>query len=338
MPKLQSGPGTAAPDPDGSPPTSKDAVLKQARRWCRQARPIFICGPARSGTSILTVSFAKHSQLFTPRGVAETFAFANPQALRDKPLRKGVKKYLVDQANVRRFQSLVATVEREGRLFDDEIIQLFFFFAGTNIYPGLRPLEKTPGHVSHLDSIFDIFPLARVVVSLRDPVDIVSSYRKRLQQEQASGADRSVWGWLDKSPDRLVNRFRAITRDLTAVDDRHADQVFLAPYGWVTADAPAALDTLMRFLDLPIEQGMAEGRASAADPDGNGLEVKRLAEPITARASERHSYLSADEIRFVETETDAIRSGWRHAGPLAQVRADQGFFVPERKAGGARPS
>ncbi|MFD2453282.1 sulfotransferase [Ideonella paludis] len=50
-------------------------TLHDIRRWSTTARPVFICGLERSGTSILQVSLSRHPELFAVKDVYETFIF-----------------------------------------------------------------------------------------------------------------------------------------------------------------------------------------------------------------------------------------------------------------------
>ena len=74
--------------------------LQQIRRWSTDARPVFVCGLERSGTSTLQLALSRHPALFPVRDVYETFAFTQPQRLLEEPM-PGMARASASSASLR---------------------------------------------------------------------------------------------------------------------------------------------------------------------------------------------------------------------------------------------
>ena len=262
--------------------------LPDIRRWSLGSPAVLICGLERSGTSMLQVALARHPALFDVPDVYETFAFAQPAKLLEAPAPTMVKAYLRGRDEAWRAQ--VQALRAGGpALSEADLVRAFFHFCATEVYPGRQPLEKTPAHVQHLQQALELFPRARVLVCTRDPVSVVASYRKRLAKEQALGKPRSDWGWLDRSADQLLSHFERISAHLQAAQRRWPEQVFVAPYDWLTDAPEAALREVCTFAGLPWHDAVLR----PADVGGRVDEL--LSQPITRR--------EADDARFVDEAT-----------------------------------
>ena len=238
--------------------------LQQIRRWSTDARPVFVCGLERSGTSTLQLALSRHPALFPVRDVYETFAFTQPQRLLEDPMPGMARAYLGGPKHAQQFRVLAAELApADGPLPDADLIRLFFHYAAHRSYPGRQPLEKTPGHVRRIPLMLRLFPQARVIACTRDPVEIVASYRKRLAKERAQGKPPESWGWLDKTPEQLVQHFRQTSQRLAEAAQTHPGQVFVCPYAWLTAAPEDALHRLCAFAGLPYDPALLQeiGRA-----------------------------------------------------------------------------
>jgi hypothetical protein len=245
--------------------------------------------------------------------VFETFIFREPRALLADPPRK------MQQAYLRGAEGLVALRQRlavlgggdAARLPDEDLIRGFFAYAATAVYPGRRPLEKTPSHVHCLPLVFALFPQARVLACVREPVEVVDSYRKRLRREQALGKPPEAWGWLDQTDTQLINQFRRVDRALREATVLAPGQVFQVPYAWLTADPPAALAALCGFIGEPFDTGLL-----APKPGRRDRVDERLGRPLGAAAEPESTTLDDAAIATLRRETWGLTRRWRFAGPL----------------------
>lgn len=292
-------------------------TLQDIRRWAITARPVFICGLERSGTSILQVSMSRHPALFAVKDVYETFIFLKPRSALADPPPQMTQAYLQGADNARKFREFCAELAGDkAELSEADLIRAFFFFCAHVVYPGRQPVEKTPGHVRKLTRMFELFPQARVVVCTRDPVSIVASYRKRLAVEQGLGKSRDEWGWLDKTAEQLIGHFQSVTQNIQEARQRWPEQVFVAPYDWLTDTPAEALESICDFAGLPFSPDVLKPK----DVPGRKVDVL-LSKPITKREPDIETYVDAATEQMINRDTADLQKIWNLPGTNAPAGA-----------------
>lgn len=288
-------------------------TLQDIRQWAANARPVFICGLERSGTSILQVSLSRHPDLFRVKDVYETFVFIKPRGALEDPPPQMTQAYLQGPANAARFRAFAAQLAGDKpELSEADLIRAFFYFCTHQLYAGLRPLEKTPGHVRRLHRMLELFPLARVVVCTRDPVSIVASYRKRLAKEKALGKGPDAWGWLDKTADQLIAHFEAVTVHVNEARVRWPEQVFVAPYDWLTEAPEAAMQAICKFANLPFVPDVMKPK----EVPGRQVDLM-LSEPITKRDPDTAQFVDEATEAMIRKRTQPLMRVWETPGIVA---------------------
>ena len=294
------------------------------RAWATAAQPVFICGQERSGTSALQLAMSQHPALFAVPHVYETFIFSEPHNLLASQPRHMLQDYLRGPENLQLLHQRLADLGAQAGgdasvLDDDDLIRAFFAFAADRVYPGQRPLEKTPAHVRCLPRIFRIFPQARVLACVREPTEVADSYRRRLQREQALGKPREAWGWLDQTDDQLIYYLRQVDRALTEATTLAPGQVFQVPYAWLNADPVAAMTTICAFIGEPFDAAVMSAKAAWRDRVD-----ERLGRPIGTAGPSRPSTLSEESLALLRKETWGLTRRWRVPGPLRPDPAAHG--------------
>jgi hypothetical protein len=292
--------------------------LGALRAWAASVRPVFICGQERSGTSALLLAMSRHPALFRVPDVFETFIFRHARDLLAEPPRRMQLAYLRGPDRLAALREALAHLGGgdAGALDDDDLVLAFFAFAAEAVYPGQRPLEKTPSHVHMLPRLFKLFPQAQVLACVREPTEVVDSYRRRLAREQAGGKPREAWGWLDQRPGQLIEQFRRIDRALAEAAEQFPGRVFRVPYGWLTSDPQVALSELCGFIGEPYDAAMLLPKKVArerTDP--------RLDEPLSAAPAQPASLLSAEELAHLRHATWGLTRRWRVPGIIAPTAA-----------------
>lgn len=300
--------------------------LEEVRAWCASSQPIFIVGQARSGTSMLQVAFAQHPRMFNIRNARETFIFLRPQQPLTNPVHFPTKAYLDGRANLMGYRKWVDETQRQvgGELSDADLVGSFFWYAGTHVYPGRQPLEKTPGHLRKLPLMFDVFPQAKVIVCSRDPVDVVASYRKRYLKSTAEGVDPSRTAWLNKTPEEMVKIFQSFTTLYRNAKPRYGSQMYMAPYEWLVGNPEQALRDICEFVEMPFVPEMvsappsanAQGGQSEDFLDDDDESESSKSHGIQKRESDAHQVLTPDAIAYVQAETKAWLDEWNTPGVL----------------------
>ncbi len=293
--------------------------LVTIRAWCQQAKPLFICGLARSGTSMLQVAFARHAELFNIKNCRETHVFVRPRQPLVDPIHVPTKLYLCGREGLMGYRTLVQELQQqEGTLSEDDLISSFFWYASTAVYPGRQPLEKTPGHLKKLPLIFKLFPNASVVVCSRDPLDVMSSYRKRLVKSREEGMDESALKWLDKSAPEMLAVFRRFTKLVDAARPEHGNRMFMAPYEWLVDSPAESLRRVCEFVNIPFDVRMlTKSDDEVPDPDDDyPSRYENISSQISKRESDAHKVLSAEEIELISEGTKPWIEAWRTPGVL----------------------
>jgi hypothetical protein len=286
--------------------------LGALRAWAAGARPVFICGHERSGTSALQLALARHPALAPVPDVYETFIFSRTREWLADPPHAMQQAYLGGRETLARLRSWVAQLAggEAHALEDDDLVRAFMAFAAHEVYPARRLLEKTPTHVLSLPRLFRLFPQARVLACVREPVTIADSYRRRLLREQALGKPREAWSWLELGIEELVVRLRRVDRALRESVAYAPGQVFLVPYDWLTASPAEALSAICSFIDEPFDAALL-----APQPSSRRRVDERLSQPISSVPAEP-SLLPEAERATLRRETHGLAARWRVPGLL----------------------
>lgn len=133
--------------------------------------PIFIGGLMKSGTTLLRALIANHSHIF---GGLETHWFALDFQENYRDPESAPVKRLFGFFDIPLEQHRVLI---EGTADGTDFFGRFMDFAAERAGKQ-RWVEKTPGNVLHLGSIFARFPGARFLHMIRDPRDIYASWKK----------------------------------------------------------------------------------------------------------------------------------------------------------------
>ena len=284
------------------------------RKWCEQSRPLFIVGLARSGTSMLQVAFAQHPTMFDIANCRETFIFLRPRQPYVDPIHFPTRAYLKGRPNLVGLREMVTAHEKEhGELSEADSIRAFFWYAGTHVYPGRHPLEKTPGHLRKLELIFEIFPKTKILVCSREPADVVASYRKRLTKAKEEGLPPEKTDWLDKGVDEMIGVFDRFTKLVNEAVPAHGKDMFMAPYDWLIDSPEGSIREICKFAGMEFVPSMVASEAKGSKEEG----VSEKAHAIQKRASDAHKVLSADEIARIQAACGPWMDQWNRPGALA---------------------
>jgi O-antigen/teichoic acid export membrane protein len=108
--------------------------------------------------------------------------------------------------------------------------------------------EKTPGHILWLPHIQNLFPKAKVIVTVRDPRDVLVSYDDR-------------WGGGRRDTSFLMDTAALVRYYLRRFFDDpgfSSDQFFVVKYEELTSRPVPLLKSLCQFLEVDFEPGMME--------------------------------------------------------------------------------
>ena len=157
--------------------------------------PVFICGPSRSGTTLVTWVF-KHQLGIVSAG--ETHYFSHLRLAHSHALDRPLTESELDEFETYFFETRWQTYLHKQIGKSDEHLRVarepvrarclelggcadHYFRAYCEIYQELLGGEtwgeKTPRHIFRIDEIFTVFPDATVVCMIRDPRSVVASFK-----------------------------------------------------------------------------------------------------------------------------------------------------------------
>ncbi|MBB4062109.1 hypothetical protein GGQ12_002604 [Salinibacter ruber] len=144
-------------------------------------------------------------------------------------------------------------------------------------------------------------PQARVVMLTRHPVDVYSSYKRRLEKERDLG-DRD-FQWLDVAPDEFAEGYVRDTNAIKQAGRVYRDRTFLLRYEDFVSSPEQEFRKVCSFVDTSFESDPIKGRCEALDswaPDPH------LARPITEDTKDWRDYIPEREASQIETHLQSI--------------------------------
>jgi hypothetical protein len=281
--------------------------------------PVFIAGLARSGTYALRAALLRLPafQAREPR-MQETRIFEHPDWLMDLFDRKRARRFyhymlgdddraramLATNASIRPAllplrEALARRARRPATAWRlrgwHHNVRCYFHYA-TEARGASRILEKTPNHVHHLDELFATFPRAKVILSIRHPVDAYASLRRRLERDRARGKHANRLRWMQIAPPGFAGRWRQVVRDERRALDRWPGQTLLVRYEDATARPEETFRAVCDFIGEPFDPSVLG--ESEAQLDAHGAPTKQSR--ITANRSVWRDWIEPEDAAAIE--------------------------------------
>ncbi len=283
--------------------------------------PILVCGPDRSGTTLLYQLLASHPNISMVR--------------RTNMFRWFYGRFgdLSDPANLDRCLTVMLRYERLGALRPDEHRIRSAFAERTPSYGTLFSIlheqeaarrgkprwgDKSLHTEHHAESVFEEWPDATIIHLVRDPRDRHASVARRY--EGRSKGIGSITG-------RWILSMRAGVRNQKKNPHRYS----MVRYEDLVHDTDRVLQSVCSLIGEPFDAAMLrmDGALDARDSDGNSSFESVPAGTISSRSIGRfRSVLSAEEIRYIELATSRYSSafGYERENPPPVVSSSAGFY------------
>lgn len=241
---------------------------------------VFVVGYMHSGTTLVLQLLRRHGAFFSSGGETKFFDslpmlqrkfpdLTDDQTLRDfitftadmihrgasiggRQNQHGIsirEQYPHRDVLVEQLWSEVATIRDYVTIF------CAVFDAMARLASRSRWLEKTPGHVYHIDQIISRFRDVRIVEIVRDPRDILASKQKRLHDvwhsERYSPERRKIKS-LEKAFDPLWDTlaWKSAVRATSRAHMSHPEQIFRIRYEDLVSEPERHMKHLCTFLDI----------------------------------------------------------------------------------------
>lgn len=306
---------------------NKGIDFKDLEVWASEQSPVFVLGPERSGTSMMFRVLVSHPSFCKfHNATVETFAFVNPEKLLEKPSPENYevrlylgKKYDAFRRSVTKLKlttvknnrlTVVGNQALKGKGASDEycnLLRAFFYYSWLNL--GRKRLaEKTPAHVRNIENIIECFPNSKILVCLRNPLEIIASHRKRLSNELSLGKDERdpSLGWLKKSVSEYVNYFSSIEKKVREAE-KHTNNILRVSYSKATQDADY-LESVFKFIDEDPSKRQLDGRITNDSALKWDPLLKALPQSNTISVGD---FLTESEVAEFEKLSASIELDWR---------------------------
>lgn len=290
--------------------------------------PVFITAHPRSGTSLLYRTLLKHSA-FSPKELCmeETKIFRYPQlALLEESKMKSLKKYMLnDEEMFSRFLNSIKSEKSWQRIlktarlpfiFLDElnawklsrnssVIRKYFSYAKM-ARDCDRIVEKTPIHLLNHRRIMHTFPEGSILIIFRHPIDVYSSYRKRLQEHPEMD-------WLKLSVKEFTSQYREYANAATELEN--SPQAYLLRYEDFVHSPKSEFRKICDFLnepfeELPIREDEPSLKIEGVNPN--------LSKKIQEKTKDWADYLSEDEAQTIEAELKDVMKKYKYESVLSE--------------------
>lgn len=296
------------------------ASLVKTSAEMRAARPVFIVGHPRSGTSILYRTLQKHSS-FRPLepNLVETEIFSHlrrtfmfgasyPPSL--------IRFMLDDQAIYRQFLRSIRAIRIVSALlvgpnmvFRDRYDWLWYanlnhlllrsyFFHATRARGCRRLVEKTPTNTPNMARLWATFPRAQFLYVYRHPIDVFTSFRRRAKADLAA-----LWA-ARITPTGFCADYESSVGRVLMWRDEHRN-LRTIKYEDFTRDPGSELRALCEFLEEPFEPSAVE----EPNPDLDRWRGDpHLWGRIVTVTKDWREYVTAAEARFIQGRLSPVMS------------------------------
>jgi tetratricopeptide (TPR) repeat protein len=214
-----------------------------------EAPPVFICGMFRSGSTLVESVLSRHSGLLSGGEREAIPAIAN-----------GIDPY----------------PDAVPRLSQDQVAQLKCRYLELLPCTVERVIDKRCDNFQHIGLIKEIFPDAKIIHSLRNPLDnLLSIYFLNFNEGVTYGNDLS----------HIVHYFAQYRQLMAHWLELYHDDIFHFDYDRFVVAPEDSLSDLLKFLGLPLENQCFDGSVpTALVRSASTWEVRR---PVHSRSSGR---------------------------------------------------
>lgn len=253
-------------------------TFSQLRNFSQNESPVFIVGAPRSGTSLLYRILQKHSSFKLRDGddnigvnLVESNIFSKPYNLSEA---NKINYMLDNQALydsflestqlIRQYQGLIAAQFIFSKLYRKEKFSFFrniawkitlsdylvaaFFYYAKQARGVRRILEKTPQSIQHLIELKATFTHAKLLFVHRHPLDVFTSYKRRLKTSKTLNLKPSELRWLEIAPERFCAEYENSIALALKERDNNSDGFLLISYSNLVNQPGKTIEAICQFL------------------------------------------------------------------------------------------
>jgi hypothetical protein len=314
--------------------------LKQLKNTSFSAeldQPVFIMGIPRSGTTLLYSCMLSHPSLRpdlarNSKGfLAESKAFIRPNNVFDSEqadkyliYNQSVKnKFLASVSKIRFYQTIGnlpyrflgrRTTNSEYRKMafklglNHVVLQQYFQYAKAARRVN-RIVEKTPGHIEKIPEIRATFPNAKCIFLYRHPIDVFSSYRKRLKIAESNTDEKESLAWLRITIKDFIRNYRSrVQIAFHEVNSSNRKNFMMLKYESMTHYPRDTFEEICDFLDEPFEEQIIPRGESQQDSRYSGF----LGGEIVNKTKDWEDFIDRKNAQLIEDRLSDIMEKLRY--------------------------
>jgi hypothetical protein len=297
-------------------------MLSDLEAWAEFARPVFIGGMERSGTSMMLRSISNHPAFYSINSDTETFIFSrtiltplpipiHPEAVEFmggwkvaelwinhvNKLLDGENLFLKGMNNQLVVMSRYTDTKKPSLQAMKSII-LSYFYTIHRLNKDKRIVEKTPINAFQLSNILSFFPRSKFIGMIRNPLWVVASMRRRYRLVKEMGYKYGGLMWMMQSTESYIKKFNWIQNAFRKAKQKWPDNIILCNYHELTHDPIRGMQEIAERLDVPFHKSLL---GKELDEVGLNPLNRKCIQPNDYDVSE---FLSEQEIVYIKRNAD----------------------------------
>lgn len=220
--------------------------------------PIFIVGPSRSGSTLLSSRLGSHSNILS---LPETHFFSSSYSgnfVRRMMASRSPEAYFeyIYERNVRLLDIAISPEELKQQFIEQNVISPHkalnvIFDHSLKSANKNRILEKTPRHIEYISMILRFYPDAKIICILRDGRDTIASLLKVDWTHSNANKHAAYWRWC--------------VREAYSQQKKHGKNIEIVKFEDLVSDPNAVLKDLCDFIGESFEHKILSADSGATN-------------------------------------------------------------------------
>ncbi|MFM7078493.1 MAG: sulfotransferase family protein [Bacteroidota bacterium] len=236
-----------------------------------QAPYVFVCGSSRSGTTLMSRVLGNHSQVHSFQEL-HFFDEMYPPGTSIKPVsEEHLAKCMATLMDIQRngyfnrkgvstFHAESLESVRKGAIRTPLEVFIHFLNAESSVHSKSIPCEQTPQTVFAMEALLAHLPLARFVIMVRDPREVLLSQKGKWKRRKLSGGKiplfESLRSRINYHP-ATISRIWCSTYQ-TALKHANDSRVLLVKYEDLTNEPQKTIQQICTHIGIPFEESMLD--------------------------------------------------------------------------------
>jgi protein-tyrosine sulfotransferase len=181
------------------------------------------------------------------------------------------------------------------------VVRNYFFFAA-QARGCKRIVEKTPDHLNCLPEMIVTFPQAKFLCIYRHPVEVFSSYKKRLERDDkiTAASEQHTLDWLRISVNDFCAKYHRSMERAMALAASYPEDIRLVKYEELVTNSDKEIANIMTFLVEPPLQSVE------ITPDDRSSNKAEPIVKILSKTKVWQDWISLDDAVAIESALASI--------------------------------